>query len=670
MKAILHRFMSRRFLVLAVPLALCLTLLFPAIASAHAILLRSDPAKDSVLSIAPKQVRMWFSEALNPAFSTAVVVNGENKQVDNRVAHVSTSDQTEMDVSLQPNLPPAVYIVIWRTDSAADGHILRGSFIFSIANADGTVPTLAPGANPGANVLGGGNLTGLYTGQLDGPTVFNLIMITLVELGAIFWMGAQLWINFVLSISSETHSEERATNERSQRRFERYFSLPSLIVLFLANIGVLLGQALNLTGGDLAQAISPTLLVELATSGRFGIYWMMREVVIVLAIILAIYMILQQQRSRITRTALPIANLVLASALLIAITMSGHAAAVNPNIVSYAIIIDWLHLLAASLWVGGMMYIATNYLPVLKRLHMSQQARSLVTVLPYFSPLAITGVVIMAITGPFSATFHLTSWQQFLSTAYGRALLVKIALIGGLLVTSAIHVGLLRPRLKKEYLKYSYVANRLQAMQERAEIGEQNRSSALNGQQAITTTAEPSRATKLLVQQVRLREGRLTKRTQLLGNVLRWEPVLGVGVIICVGLMNVFAGTLSPIAVAQQQQQTGSKPQPYTTTAPTKDGKFKVTLSVNPNRFGTNVFTVSAVDAATGKPATNIGVSLYTTMLDMDMGTDTVNLLPDGKGHFSGSGDLAMPGNWEIRIQIRTPDATLHETSVKLVTPF
>ena len=670
MKAIVHRFMSRRFLVLAVPLALCLTLLFPAIASAHAILLRSDPAKDSVLSIAPKQVRMWFSEALNPAFSTAVVVNGENKRVDNRDAHVSSSDQTELDVSLQPNLPPAVYIVIWRTDSAADGHILRGSFIFSIANADGTVPTLAPGANPGANVLGSGNLTGLYTGQLDGPTVFNLIMITLVELGAIFWMGAQLWINFVLSISSETHSEERATNERSQRRFERYFSLPTLIVLFLANIGVLIGQALNLTGGDLAQAISPTLLVELATSGRFGIYWMMREVVIVLAIILAIYMILQQQRSRIAKTALPIANLVLASALLIAITMSGHAAAVNPNIVSYAIVIDWLHLLAASLWVGGMMYIATNYLPVLKRLHIPQQARSLVTVLPYFSPLAIAGVVIMAITGPFNATFHMTSWQQFLSTAYGRALLVKIALIGGLLVTSAIHVGILRPRLKKEYLKYIYTANRLQAMQERGEIGEQNHSSALNGQQAKTMTAEPSRATKLLVQQVRLREGRLTKKTQLLGNVLRWEPVLGVGVIICVGLMNVFAGTLSPIAVAQQQQQTGTKPQPYTTTAPTKDGKFKVTLSVNPNRFGTNVFTVSAVDTATGKPATNIGVSLYTTMLDMDMGTDTVNLLPDGKGHFSGSGDLAMPGNWEIRIQIRTPDATLHETSVKFVTPF
>ncbi len=670
MKAIINRVMHRRFLVFAVPLALCLTLLFPAIASAHAILLRSDPANDSVLSIAPKQVRMWYSEALNPEFSTAVVVNGENKRVDNRDAHVSSSDQTEMDVTLQPNLPPAVYIVIWRTDSSVDGQILRSSFIFSVANADGTVPTLAPGSNPGANVLGGGTLTGLYTGQFDGPTLFNLIMITLVELGAIFWMGAQLWINFVLTISAETHAEERNTNERVQRRFERYFSLPTLIVLFLANIGVLIGQALNLSGGDLPSAISPTLLVELATSGRFGIYWIMREVVILLAIILALYMFFQQRRSRITKTVLPIANLVLASALLIAITLSGHAAAVNPNIVSYAIVIDWLHLLAASLWVGGIIYIATNYLPVLKRLNIPQQAHSLITVLPYFTPLAIAGVVIMSITGPFSATFHLTSWQQLLSTAYGRALLVKIALIGGLLVTSAIHVGILRPRLKKEYLKYSYIVNRLQTIQERGEIGEQNRSSALDGQQSITITAEPSRATKLLVQQVRLREGRLTKKTQVLSRVLRWEPVLGVGILICVGLMNVFAGTLSPIAVAQQQQQTGNKPQIYTTTAHTKDGKFTVTLGINPNRFGTNVFTVSAVDTATGKLATNIGVTLYTTMLDMDMGTDSLNLLPDGKGQFSGSGDLSMPGNWEIRIQIRTPDSTLHEASVKLVTPF
>src|SRR5216684_3500725 len=216
----------RRFFFIALPLALCLVFIFPAVASAHAILLRSDPAKDAVLNAPPQQVRMWFTEDLNPAFTTAVVVNANNKQVDRHDAHVSPNDTKEMDVSLTSNLPPAVYIVIYRTDSANDGHILRGSFIFSVAEPNGTVPTLSPGANPGANVLGG-NLTGLSSGQLDGPTIFNLIMVTLVELGAVFWVGAQLWANFVLSFSAEAHAEEKPINEGVQQRFERRFSLPT-----------------------------------------------------------------------------------------------------------------------------------------------------------------------------------------------------------------------------------------------------------------------------------------------------------------------------------------------------------------------------------------------------------------------------------------------------------
>jgi len=54
----------------------------------------------------------------------------------------------------------------------------------------------------------------------------------------------------------------------------------------------------------------------------------------------------------------------------------------------------------------------------------------------------------------------------------------------------------------------------------------------------------------------------------------------------------------------------------------------------------------------------------------MDMGTDTVNAQPDGKGHFTAPGDLTMGGDWQIRIQIRTPENTLHETIVKLLTPY
>ena len=100
MTSFLHRVTTRRNILAAVLLALCLTLFFPAIVSAHAILLRSDPAIDAKLNIAPQQVRMWFSEALNPAFSTAVVVKGDNKRIDNRDAHVSSNVTTQVSYGL------------------------------------------------------------------------------------------------------------------------------------------------------------------------------------------------------------------------------------------------------------------------------------------------------------------------------------------------------------------------------------------------------------------------------------------------------------------------------------------------------------------------------------------------------------------------------------------
>lgn len=657
----------RYFLVaLALPLALILTLIFPAIASAHAILLRSDPAQDSVLSIPPQQVRMWFSEDLNPTFTTADVINGARERVDNHDAHISPNDTKEMDLTLQPNLPPAVYIVVYRTQSAADGHILTGSFIFSVARPDGTVPTLSPGTNPGQGLLGGSNFTGSSTGQLDGPTLFSLIMITLVELGAVFWVAAQLWVNFVLSLSSEQHAEERSINERVQQRFERRFSLPALLMLLLANIGVLVGQAVNITGGNWAGAFSPSLLASLATGGRFGTYWLMRELVIIVAIILSLYMLWRKQRPQLVNRLLPLINLFLGLALFIAITMSGHAAAASSNILVYSILVDWIHLVAAALWVGGMMYIATIYLPVLGKYSLVERTRSLLTILPYFSPLAVAGVLLMAVTGPFSATFRLSSWDQFLTTTYGRALVVKIVLVGGLLLTSAIHVGLLRPRLRKEYKKYNYVVQRLHSHQ--AATAELNRVVKLDGQQASTTTAEQDYTTKNIAQQVKLRQERVARRTRRLMTILRWEPLLGVVVLVCAGLLNVFGGTLLPATATQPQ--TGGQSKPFNTSVRTTDGKFTTTLNINPNRFGTNVFTVSVVDNSTHASTTNVGVALYTTMLDMDMGTDNINLLPDGKGHFTATGDLSMGGHWQVRIQIRTPDNTLHEAKVDFNTPY
>ena len=617
----------RRLLLIAIPLALGLMLFFPLTSEAHAVLLRSDPAQDAVLNASPSQVRMWFSEDLNPTFSTASVTNSSNRRVDIGQAHVSSSDPREMDVQLSPNLPTSVYIVTWRTQSAADGHVLGGSFLFTVALPGDPIPTVSNLNSGQANASGGAS-----AGQLDGPTLFSLIMITLVELGVVFWMGAQLWRTFVLQLAEDDQPEHVAIRQREEERFEKRFSLPALGLLFLANIGVLLGLSLSLANGQWSQMFALSTLTGLISHGQFGTYWIIRELVIVLAIAVSMYTLLARQLSKGTRATLSWINLVLGLALLTAVTLSGHAAAVSGNVAVFAILGDWLHLLAASLWVGGMMYIATIYLPVLQSSSLMEQTRSLLTTLPRFSPLAYTGVIIMSLTGPLNATVHLTSLDQLYTTAYGRALVVKGLLVGGMLLTSAIHVWRFRPQLAKTYQRY-------------------------------LTTKEDSQAT---AQQVKMLEMSVSGQTRRLTNVLRWEPLLGIAVLLCVGLMNVFAGTLLPTTSGQTPGiQPPSTASSFSTTASTSDNKFQVKISVTPNTFGSNVFTTTVMDP-NGQTDTNVGVSLYLSGIDMDMGTEVINLQPDGKGSFSGRGDLTMGGRWRIRIQIRTPDNTLHETSVMI----
>src|SRR6266581_1959005 len=126
-------------------------------------------------------------------------------------------------------------------------------------------------------------------------TLSHLIMITLVEIAAVFWVAAQLWTMFVLQLAPSHDPHLRTINEQVQQRFERRWSLPTLLVLLLANVGALVGQALTITGGQWVSAFAPSLLSGLASSGRFGTYWLMREIVVIVAIAVAIYMLLSKK---------------------------------------------------------------------------------------------------------------------------------------------------------------------------------------------------------------------------------------------------------------------------------------------------------------------------------------------------------------------------------------
>ena len=336
-------------------------------------------------------------------------------------------------------------------------------------------------------------------------------------------------------------------------------------------------------------------------------------------------------------------NLILGMALLLALTLSGQAA--NGDSLTYAVMIDWLHLLAASLWVGGMLYIAIIYLPIFKKNSPLEGVRSLVSILPHYAALAITGMFILLVTGPFTATIHMNTFDQLTTTEYGRTLIVKSVLVGALLVISAIHIGLLRPRLTKDYKNYLSIVH-------------------IEQRQAITIPEGDEKAIQPILQESSKHlEANIERQARRLTGLLQWEPLLGIAILICTGLLSVLAGTLQPVTTNQAQLP---QVKTFTTTIKTSDKQFSLTLTVSPDRSGPNTFTIAIFDSH-GVKTTHVSVSIYATMLEMDMGTTPIKLQPDAKGNFSALANLDMGGKWGLRVEIGTPDLKFHEANVQIV---
>ena len=119
---------NRRTIVAAV-LAGAVTLAAPA-SRAHAFLDHASPAVGSSLPTAPAAVTMWFTQQLEPAFTTATVSDKSGNRVDAGPAQVDTKDPTELRVPLKP-LPPGTYTVSWHALSV-DTHTTTGHFTFTI----------------------------------------------------------------------------------------------------------------------------------------------------------------------------------------------------------------------------------------------------------------------------------------------------------------------------------------------------------------------------------------------------------------------------------------------------------------------------------------------------------------------------------------------------------
>jgi methionine-rich copper-binding protein CopC len=111
--------------------ALLATLALPGEALAHAFLDRAVPAVGSKVHGQPAEVRLRFSQPLEPAYSTVRVLDAGGKQVDRKDKRLDPADASVLRVSLPP-LAPGVYRVLWRVLSS-DTHVSEGDYSFEVA---------------------------------------------------------------------------------------------------------------------------------------------------------------------------------------------------------------------------------------------------------------------------------------------------------------------------------------------------------------------------------------------------------------------------------------------------------------------------------------------------------------------------------------------------------
>jgi methionine-rich copper-binding protein CopC len=100
------------------------------VALGHSGLQRAEPPVESTLKRPPTEVKLYFSERLEPAYSTVHVEDGKGARVDRDDSHVDRSNPLLMRVTLTP-LEPGTYTVVWRVLSV-DSHITQGRFKFRI----------------------------------------------------------------------------------------------------------------------------------------------------------------------------------------------------------------------------------------------------------------------------------------------------------------------------------------------------------------------------------------------------------------------------------------------------------------------------------------------------------------------------------------------------------
>jgi copper transport protein len=383
---------------IAVAALLALPLALPGSASAHARLIETDPAFRERVALAPRAVILRFDQPVKAFPDSILVYASAGRLVSDRA--VSAAEGHVVRVSLR-RVPRGAYTVRWRALSG-DSHVISGVFTFGVRVA-APPPTEAYGAS--------------------GPTRAEHIVRWAYFAALALVLGGLGFRLLVLPGPLPAALE---------RRFYVITGLGTVAVLEVGVLAFLLRaeDALQLPFGRLLYGdLSP-----IAGGTRFGIAFI--AMTLGYALVAALLFLGWLTGRLVCLWSSFLVGLGFASGL----SLSGHSAA-DSGASWLSQLADWVHLSAASLWVGGLVMLALAVWPTAPELRRAAFLG--------FARLAPFLIAVLMAAGAYLSVLRLPHVDDLWTEGYGRILMVKLSLVAVALAWGGAHHFLVRPRLER-----------------------------------------------------------------------------------------------------------------------------------------------------------------------------------------------------------------------------
>ncbi len=427
---------------------------------AHANLVSAEPAPNSELEEAPDRVIIWFTEPLEPLLSSIRVLDSNGQRVDLNNSEVDDLNPLVMSVGLG-EIPEATYTVAWSNVSTVDGHRVRGSFLFAV----------------------GQPLSGVPVQVEEQPlfqSPFSPFLRWLTLLGAMAMVGGLVFEMLVIRPALTGGRDRKAPSEVGELLSYRSLRIiwAALAIFVFSSVGQLLLLTTIIREVSLWQAFGSPV-VETATGTEWGEIWLWRMAA---AIGVGVLLFGLRFASELWEPAVRLGALLLGGGALWTLSLVSHGAA-TVDIRGLALAGDFLHLVAASFWIGALFHLLAA-VKVMGSIPEGERREWLAELVPRFSLVAAISVGVIVVTGVFSGWAQVTATEA-LTTPYGATLIAKVALVIPLLFLGALNLMWVRPRLRRKAGSLAWLRRFL--------LGEAVLAVLILAAVGVLTTLEPAR---------------------------------------------------------------------------------------------------------------------------------------------------------------------------------